>query len=441
MRGLVPEAIVRYKTALQYAPRYPAVHFALARTYRLIGQIDSAAYHAELCVRIDSTNADAVELLAELLRERGYPAAAASQYEALLRLDADRLQARFELARLIERDDPRRAISHLKYLADRVPDDDVVAFALADLLRDNGDTGSAIVPLLQLLDANRDDVALQESVLLYALDLGRMEQMLPVVARLTTSGRRAQADESLMAVVIASVHAAGTNRNESMRQWGLRLVGVLRDREWINPGHLLPVARLSLVMDDSIRADDLVARAIDGGVEDALIVPLLHAYLQERRFERAESLLRRAAQRPSPAPDVFVLLGIAERETGKLREGERHIRRALAIEQSPLAYEELAWLRYLRGDFESALRYIQRSLEMGGPTGRLFERMGAIHQARGDNEKAREAYSQSLRLQPDNPRLREVLRSSPFDGDSHPTSSVSRTEADEQQQKNTGPTP
>ncbi len=441
MRGLYPEAIARYRIALQFAPRNSTIHFAIAKAYRLSGRSDSAVFHSELGVRIDSTNADAVEMLAELLRERGYPAASAAQYEALVRLDVDRLQARFELARMIESEDPSRAIHHLRYLAARLPDDDVVAFALADLQRNAKDTVGAVVTLVRLIDANPDDIDVSQAVVLYMLELGHMERMLPVAKRLSRSGQRSRADESLMDIVSATLQI-GLERNDvGVRDWGRDLVGLLRDREWGDRSQMLAVAQLALMTDDSTNADALVARAIDSDAGDERVTSLLRSYVEQRRYKRAEALLQIAARSPGARSETYILLGIVERETGRLRDAERHFRRATAITQSASAYEELGWIRYLRGDFDGALRYIQRSLDLGGPNGRLCERLGLTYEARGEREKALDAYRLSLDLAPDNPHLRERIGTQPFDADVPSHSSTSSLEADEQQNRNSGPTP
>ena len=60
----------------------------------------------------------------------------------------------------------------------------------------------------------------------------------------------------------------------------------------------------------------------------------------------------------------------------------------------------LAWALYKNGRAREAQAAMAEALRLGTPDARLFFHAGMIHRALGDHDRAREALSRALRLNP-----------------------------------------
>jgi Flp pilus assembly protein TadD len=79
----------------------------------------------------------------------------------------------------------------------------------------------------------------------------------------------------------------------------------------------------------------------------------------------------------------------------------------------------MAWVMYLRGNYEDAGKFMQRALESGEVADPVvFEHLGDIRLKLGREREALEAYRQALRLGPEDPglireKIRNILKNPP----------------------------
>ncbi|CAM9573509.1 unnamed protein product [Scytosiphon promiscuus] len=122
---------------------------------------------------------------------------------------------------------------------------------------------------------------------------------------------------------------------------------------------------------------------------------------KQRKFDEAESVLRRAlADAPSDAP-ALVLLGRLKATTGKLAEAEGLYRRAL--ESSPRhapAHHALAKILVFQQRWEEAKESFQRTLELDADNAEGWLGLGRVCMATGDDDGADRHYVRSLSLDP-----------------------------------------
>lgn len=75
------------------------------------------------------------------------------------------------------------------------------------------------------------------------------------------------------------------------------------------------------------------------------------------------------------------------------------IERALRIEPENERYlTTRGWIAYLQNDYDTAVKYLQQAVEIGGATAELLELLGDARHATADDQNAATAYNQALNL-------------------------------------------
>ena len=433
MRGMIPEAIVRYRSALHHQPRNAAIHYALSRVFQASGQLDSALTHARIAAGLDSTSIPVRLLLSDVLGKSGKTAEASTELEILLRLDPDQLQARYDLVRSISETDPDRAFGHLQYLRERLPDDEIVAFMLADARLRRGDTAGALKSIIGLVEVLPDDIAVYVAVVEFALRIGEWHSARDVMWQLKTRhGASSDGERALAAFTHDAVRRLTTRRDDKTIDWGRTMTSLLGDHDWKSADGHVEVARLHYALGDSTRSDARIALGIQRGCAWEEWRRVIDVYLRDGHDRRAEYLLLLGRDAHPDQPEIHIYLARIAWRDQRYREAERFVRRSLALVESPVGYEELAWIRYLRGDSHGALRYILRSAALGGHSPRLFMRMGDIHRSLGDHRAATEAYRQGLRIDTDDDALRQRLAEPMVEHESTRSEPVLQRDPDQQ---------
>ncbi|HVZ38881.1 MAG TPA: tetratricopeptide repeat protein [Candidatus Kapabacteria bacterium] len=90
----------------------------------------------------------------------------------------------------------------------------------------------------------------------------------------------------------------------------------------------------------------------------------------------------------------------------KLDRAMKMISRALLLEpENETFLDTKGWIHYRLREYNEALRYIQRSVDIGGAGPDVYEHLGDTQLALGNRSEAREAYGRAVRLDPDNAEL------------------------------------
>jgi tetratricopeptide (TPR) repeat protein len=135
---------------------------------------------------------------------------------------------------------------------------------------------------------------------------------------------------------------------------------------------------------------------------------------QERlgRHEDAARSLRLCLNLNPEFPDALNYLGYMWAERGEnLEEALAMIRKAVEKEpESPAYLDSLAWVLHKLGRSAEALPWMEKAIQLAKtPDATLFDHLGDIQAALGNQLAAREAWEKSLGLEP-SPVLREKLR-------------------------------
>ena len=89
------------------------------------------------------------------------------------------------------------------------------------------------------------------------------------------------------------------------------------------------------------------------------------------------------------------------------------VRAVMEAPEDPHIADSMAWVLYKMGDFNNAWEAIKKSIALGGNHPTIWEHYGDIALKIGKKEEARKAYTNALKLDPDNPegiqtKLREI---------------------------------
>jgi tetratricopeptide (TPR) repeat protein len=77
--------------------------------------------------------------------------------------------------------------------------------------------------------------------------------------------------------------------------------------------------------------------------------------------------------------------------------------------KNPSYLDTMGWILYRRGLHKQAMQYIQEAIDTGDASATLYEHLGDAHDKLGDHEKAREAWREALRREPNRSSTKERL--------------------------------
>jgi tetratricopeptide (TPR) repeat protein len=158
-KGEYAKAILEYQDALRYQ-KDPAIFYAVAKDYSIIGKNELAVENAKEAIRLDPGNRTYHETLADIYVNARDLDGAIGEYAAITRIDSTYKQAWMNLAHLQQVRDPGQALKTYGTILDRFGPEDDIYYQLAQLYAAKHDFSKAAGSLRDLLrlDPGNDDV-------------------------------------------------------------------------------------------------------------------------------------------------------------------------------------------------------------------------------------------------------------------------------------------
>ena len=280
------------------------------------------------------------------------------------------LEARRKIGLIhLERKDYSAAISVFKSLIESAPELDEVRFYLGTAYEQQGEMTQAL-PHFEAVSENAEiynDALMHRAFILHKLQ--RLDEATELLeARLT----RADVSPEIY-LYLASLY--------ELNGQGEQVVETLRKTRERFIDNAEVAYRLGLLFERYQQAETALAemrRAIDLDPNHAEALNYLAYYYAERRENLDEALL--------------------------------FAKRALALKAEAHILDTLGWVYFVRGDFDSARKFLAQAVEKAGDDPIVLEHYGDALQAKKAYKEAVVIYKRSLALQPDNTALRDKLK-------------------------------
>jgi tetratricopeptide (TPR) repeat protein len=150
---------------------------------------------------------------------------------------------------------------------------------------------------------------------------------------------------------------------------------------------------------DYDRAETVIQKALAKSPDDAgLNSELALIYYGQDRVDASIKVMQKMLDIDPRDAQALNFIGYTWAEQGvRLDEAESYIRRALEINPDSGAFmDSLGWVFFQRGDYQSAMKWLQKALAAIGPDPEVLEHAGDCYRAMGDQKQARENYEKAL---------------------------------------------
>jgi Flp pilus assembly protein TadD len=132
--------------------------------------------------------------------------------------------------------------------------------------------------------------------------------------------------------------------------------------------------------------------------DNALRAELALTYYAEGRSEAAVAVMQKVLDQDPDNANALNFIGYTWAEQGvNLDQAESYIRRALELRPgSGAIMDSLGWVFFQRGDYQTAMQWLQKAVAAAGPDPEILEHVGDCCRAQGDLKNAQENYQKAL---------------------------------------------
>jgi tetratricopeptide (TPR) repeat protein len=163
VKGEYAQAILEFQDALRFE-KNPAVYYALAKDYAVLGKYPLAIEAGKEAVRLSPDNLEFRKVLAEAHVAAFEVDGAITQYQEIIRRDSDNIDSWYALARLYQAHRPLQALDVYERILARFGPDWNVLLQMAELQNKLGHFDKAADALKQMLDIDPSNQELQRTL-------------------------------------------------------------------------------------------------------------------------------------------------------------------------------------------------------------------------------------------------------------------------------------
>ena len=373
--GRYVDAEAEFRRGLATHPEQPRLVVNLGLSLRLQGRVDEAESFFARAVSYPATARMAANQLAQILMERHELGAAEELLRRTLESEPEAAELRDSLGLVLEgRGEQAEAEREFRRAAEHDPDAALPRNNLGNLFKRQGRLDAAEDWYRQAIEADPYFMGAYNNLALVYQQRGQMEMAIDLYGRaLAKAPRNAVVQNNL-----ASLYYQTGQHEEARRLW--------RQAAAADPGYPSPLNNLASLEINAGRYDEaerLLRKALtlEPGYGDAHLNLALVLTAREE-IEGARQALHSATEDPRSAAGAWYKLGLFELEFGPA---------------------------------ESAVQSLERARGAAEPGVDLLNALGEAHLRVGDTAAAITAWTASLDLQPDQPRLRQLLENPPWE--------------------------
>lgn len=410
------EAIEYFESALDQAPKAPAVLQALANAHSAKGNFTTALFYARKARKYGEERPFYYRRLAELQQKAGTPEAALQTYRDLVDRFPENTSAYRALARLQSTlNRPEAALQTYDALLEQSGSPSVgVLRKRLSLYRQVGDSSGVRQTLKALVEARPNDARHRRQLARLYAERKRYEAALDLLAPLVAAF---PSDQKLRSRVKQLSRKAGRT--------DVSLSSTTDESSAPQTGEASPVERARALYTEAIpvsssadttrlrKAEELLRQSLKRGPGsvDALVL-LARVYGRRGEHRRAGQVLEQALEKNPRAPDRWARAAASYRRAGRFKKAVEVAREGLLLFPGRYALVRTAALSHLRLQHpEKALSRFQEALELspdstGAPQeALLWTGLGQARARLGRSEEAQAAFEKALSLDPDQPKV------------------------------------
>jgi tetratricopeptide (TPR) repeat protein len=465
--GHITEALAQYEKVVQQDPQALEVYRDIAQLNLRLGQSDAALRAAEKIRDLAPNDPSSFLFLGNVQVAQGNLAKAAESYERALKLDPKNVRALENLGNYYGILDPLKALSYYQRYLELDPNDAEVHFQIGLVHQKTGNFKEAIryyekarelepqqpAPVLalaelyelqkstvQAIGAYTDAATLQPRNAIIYIRLGHLyyqNQQWDDAYSAFQNARSLQPQD-------APIHYWLARVSEERKQWSEAAKFAARAYELSHDPQFMPLTAYYLTLErrlpEAVKWLERARRNDPNNPNTLLFLGMNYLELDKPKKAR-EALVHGVARHPDDAQLRFQL-GIAEDRLGhftdavdqfqavlkidpknaaamnylgysfadrgiQLPEAEKLLRQAVAIEPENGAFlDSLGWLRYKQGDLHEAIKLLENAAKRA-PDVLIFDHLGQAYAGIQDFEKATEAWTRALALDPGNAAIRK----------------------------------
>jgi tetratricopeptide (TPR) repeat protein len=421
-------AIQEFNTALIYDTS-AGIYFALAKNYLNINKLSNARKYASLSVKLDSTEIEYLDLLANVFIQARENDSAAVVLEKIIEVDPSNLNTYYKLGRIYEDSKPLKAIEVYEKLTGIVGPEWSVLIRVADLYEKLGYKDQAEQSLRDLLSIDPSNFALQKMIIDFHLRNENYDsaiKMLDDILELTPGDLDARERKAQIYIQQNDWEAAAEQYKYILEQPDVPLdvkisIGATYFNKSFTDSSALPIAKDLFQSIDSDTSHWRVklylgAISINEGDDSTAIeyfkfvtenakynsdawIQLGGLYFDNQKYEEAVKIMKEAIELFPNEFAVNLILGLALAQQGKSEEGKDYLKKATELNPNDLnALSAYGFALGQLNENEEAAKYISMALKVDPNNVNLLGQLGLIYNNLEKMAESDSLYEKALQI-------------------------------------------
>ncbi|MCU7496946.1 MAG: tetratricopeptide repeat protein [Ignavibacteria bacterium] len=431
-KGDYASAIVEYQDALRMDPK-AGVYYSLAKDYLLTNKLSLALSNINNAVKLDSSNVDYYNVLAEVYSNGHQIDSAALAYEKIIKLDSGNVGAYYNLANIYQQSKPLQAMSlYQKLLTITGPEWSVLA-RIAELQERLGNTDESIKTIEQLLTLDPSNVEVRKLLIESYIKADKLDKAISSIDELEAKFP----DDLTLREMKAQIYIQQEQWTKALDEYRVILdspkvpmesklkIGSIYLTQSMKDSTLLPLTRqvfekldkdssnwqVKMVLGEIALRERKDSVAISEFKEVTSLARwnpdawtrLGGLYFDNKKYEEAASVLNKAIK---SFPDNFpinLILGLSLSQMNKYSEAKPFLEKAVYLNPNDLtALSAYGYTLNQLKESDSAVHYIKEALKLDSNNVDLIGTLGMIYNSQKKWDECDSAYSKALSLDPNN---------------------------------------
>lgn len=439
INGSIAESKGDYSTALREFTQSlnydtsSGIYYALAKNYYMINKLADALKFSRFSVKLDSTEIEYKQLLADIFTQARQVDSAAAVLEKILLRDSSDVKTYYKLARLYEDSRPLEAIKIYNRLTSIIGPDWNVLLRVAELYEKLGYKEEAAESVQGLLDIDPSNIALQKLAIDFYSRNGYNDkalEMLNEIIEAMPDDLEAREKKAQIYINENNWEAASKEYKYILEQPNVPLeakiaIGASYFAKSFTDSTALPIAKELFESIDKDTSDWQVklylgAIALNEKNDSLAIenfkyvtenaswnveswIRLGGLYFDNRRYDEAEKIMSEAVQHFPNEFAVNLILGLSLAQGGKTKESKPYLEKAVKLNPKDVnALSALGFALAQLNENEEAAKYIRKALTIDPKNVNLIGQLGLIYNNLNRMAESDSLYEAALEIDPQN---------------------------------------